>query len=35
MARVTLVMGVAGTVLIAVGLRAYRGSVARADWVSE
>ena len=35
MALVTLVMGSAGTVLIAMGLRSYRASLARVDWSSE
>lgn len=35
MALVTLVMGYAGTALIAMGLRSYRASLARVDWSSE
>jgi MFS family permease len=35
MALVTLVMGMAGTLLVAAGLRAYRESVARVDWITE
>ena len=35
MALVTLVMGSAGTALIAMGLRSYRASLARVDWSSE